>query len=69
MHGHWFIYLGQQKRAFLGSALHFIQIIWFTYVFANIRRVPGGFNFRDAARPSDMAVSPDILRLLVFLLK
>ena len=30
----------QQEHAFLGSALHFIQITWFTYVFGNIRRVP-----------------------------
>jgi len=36
MHGHWFIYLGQQEHAFLGSAVHFIPIICFTYVFANI---------------------------------
>jgi len=41
MHGQWFIALGKQERnAFLGSALHFIQITWFTYVFANISRVP-----------------------------
>jgi len=39
MHGHWFNSLGQQGHAFLGSAVHFIQIIWLTYVFANIRRV------------------------------
>jgi len=25
MHGHWFVSLGQQEHAFLGSALHFIQ--------------------------------------------
>jgi len=30
MHGHWFISLGQQEDAFLGSALNFIQITWFT---------------------------------------
>jgi len=24
---------GQQDHAFLGSALHFIQITWFAYVF------------------------------------
>jgi len=36
MHGHWFIYLGQQEHGFLGCALHFIQITLFTYVFANI---------------------------------
>jgi len=34
MHGHWFIYMGQQEHAFSGSALHFIQITWFTFVFA-----------------------------------
>jgi len=39
MHGHWFIFLREQDHAFLGSALHFIQITWFTYVFGNIRRV------------------------------
>ena len=36
---HWFISLREQNHAFLGSALHFIQIPWFTYVFVNIRRV------------------------------
>jgi len=30
MHVHWFIYLGQQEYAFLESALHFIQMTWFT---------------------------------------
>jgi len=30
---------GQQEYAFLGSALHFIQITWFTYISAIIRRV------------------------------
>jgi len=39
MHGHWFISLREQGHAFLGSALHFIQITWFTYVFGNIPRV------------------------------
>jgi len=28
MHGHWYIYLGQQEHAFLGNALHFIQVTW-----------------------------------------
>jgi len=28
MHGHWFISLGQQEHAFLGSALRFIQVTW-----------------------------------------
>jgi len=39
MHGHWFISLWEQDHEFLGSALHFIQIPWFTYVFGNIPRV------------------------------
>jgi len=30
----WFLSLGQQNHAFLGSTLPFIQVIWFTYVFA-----------------------------------
>jgi len=38
MHGHWLVSLGQQEHAFLGSTLHLIQIAWFTYVFANIRK-------------------------------
>jgi len=45
MHGHWFISLEQQEHAFLGSALHFIQIIWFTYIFVNILRVPKWVQF------------------------
>jgi len=37
MHGQqWFIFLGQQEHALLGSALHFIQLTCFTYVCANI---------------------------------
>jgi len=38
MHGHWFDSSGQQEHVFLGSTLHFIQLTWSTYVFANIRR-------------------------------
>jgi len=49
MHGHWFIFLGQQEHAFLGSALHSIQITWCTYVLANIHRVPKWFSLQDAA--------------------
>jgi len=45
MYGHWFISSGQQERAFLGSALHFIQKTWFTYVFVNIRKVPKWVQF------------------------
>jgi len=37
MHRDWFIYFGQQENAFLGSGLHFIQITWITYVFANVQ--------------------------------
>jgi len=40
MHEHWFMFLGQQEHAFLGSALQLIQIAWFTYVFADTRSVP-----------------------------
>jgi len=38
MHGQWtlFYYLREQEHTFLGSALHFIQVSWFTYIFANI---------------------------------
>jgi len=39
MHGHWFISLREQDHAVLGSALHFIHITWFSYVFGNIRRL------------------------------
>jgi len=42
MHGHWFISLREQYHAYLGSALHFVQITWFTYAFANIRRMAKG---------------------------
>ena len=45
MHGHWFISLWEQDHAVLGSALHFIQITWFTYIFANIGRVPKWVQF------------------------
>jgi len=45
MHWHWFIYLWQQEHTFLGSGLYFIQITWFTYVFANICRVPKWVQF------------------------
>jgi len=45
MHGHWFISLGQQEHVFSSSALLFIQITWFTYVFASIRRVPKWVQF------------------------
>jgi len=34
------IIFGQKEHAFLGSALHFFQISWFTYIFANICKVP-----------------------------
>jgi len=38
---------------FLGSALNFIQITGYTYVFANKMQL----------KPSDIVVSPDVLRL------
>jgi len=49
MHRYWFIYLWVQDHAFLSSALQFIQITWFTYVFANFRRVTKWVQFADAA--------------------
>jgi len=61
--GHWFISLGQQEHSFLGNALHFIQITWFTYVFASIRRGPKGSICRMQLTPSHILVSSDILRL------
>jgi len=45
MHGHWFISLGQPEHAFLGSALYFVQITWYSCVFANIYRVPKWVHF------------------------
>jgi len=44
MHGHWFISLGQREHAFLGSALHFIQITLPTFA-----GCPSGFSLQDAA--------------------
>jgi len=43
--GHWFISLREQDHAVLGSALHFIQITWFTYTFANLGRLPKWVQF------------------------
>jgi len=59
MHGYWFISLGKQEHAsFLGSTLHFIQITWFTYVFANICRMPKvGSIGRMQLRPIDVVAS------------
>jgi len=49
MHGHRFICLGQQKYAFLGSALHFIQITWFTYTsLPTFAGCPSGSKLQDA---------------------
>jgi len=49
MHGHSFISLEQQERAFLGSALHFIQITLFTYVLAKICTDPKWVQFARCA--------------------
>ena len=49
MHGHWFISLGQQDYAFLGSALDFIQNILVHIRFANIRRVPKWVQFTSCS--------------------
>jgi len=54
MRRHWFNSLGQQEHALLGSALHFIQLIRLTYVFANIRRVFQWVQF--AGRSLDPAI-------------
>jgi len=40
---------GQQEHAYLRSALHFIQITWFTYVFVNIRKVPKWVQFEGCS--------------------
>ena len=45
MQGLWFISVGQQDYAFLGSSLHLIQIPWFPYVYANICKVPKWIQF------------------------
>jgi len=39
------LFLWGSKYAFLSSALHFIQLTWFIYVFANICRVPKWVEF------------------------
>ena len=49
IHGHWFISLREQDHAFAGSALHFIQIPWFTYVFGNIRRLTKWVQFAECS--------------------
>jgi len=49
MHGYWFTSLGQQEDALLGSALHFIQITWFNFVFANIRKVPKWVKYAECS--------------------
>jgi len=59
----WFISLGQQVDAFLDSALHLIKITWFSYVFADIWRVPVKVVCRmQLNRPSELVVSLDILK-------
>jgi len=64
MHGHCFISFGQQDHAFLGSALHFSQNILIHLRFCQYSQ---GFNVGSVCkmqfRPSDIVVSPDILRL------
>jgi len=51
MHGHWYIPLGQQEHAVFVSALHFIQIIWFTYRTSlfTFTGCTSGFNLQNAA--------------------
>jgi len=54
VHRHCFVSLEHQEHAYLGSALHFIQITWFTHVFASICRVPKWVQF--AACSLDLAI-------------
>jgi len=70
MHGHWFISMGHQEHAFLGSAFNdYISSKylsnWFTYIFVNVCSMPKWLNVQDGMqlRPSDIVVSPNILRL------
>ena len=47
----------EQDHAFLDRALHFIQISWITYIFANIRRVSKWVQFAGMQlKPGDMGV-------------
>jgi len=48
-------FFGAERACILGSALHIIQITWFTNVFGNFCRMQ--------LRPSDIVVSIGILRL------
>jgi len=42
-------FFGAARTCILGSRLHFIQITWFTYIFANTRKAHKGFNLQDTA--------------------
>jgi len=64
MHGHCFISLGQQDHTFLGSALHFSQnILTHLRLCQYSQDVKVGSVCKMQFRPSDIVVSPDILRL------
>jgi len=67
MCGHWFI-LVATRTSFLGSALYFIQIIWFTYVFANVYRVPKCRAGLKSMQPMQLHWTPRLwgLRTIVF---
>jgi len=62
MHGHWFVSLGQQEHAFLGSALHSIEITWIR-LSQHLQSAQVGSICRLQLRPDDVVVSPDILIL------
>jgi len=66
MHEHWFMFWRQQELAFSGSALHFIQITWLIYVRSfcqHSQSAQVGSVCRMQIRPSDIVISPGILRL------
>jgi len=63
MHGHWFISSRQQEHAFLGSALHFIQLTWFNYILPTFADAQVGSVLHMQPKPSDIVFSPHISSL------
>ena len=45
MHGHCCVSLGAARTCILGSALHIIQVTWFTNAFSNIFKMPKWVQF------------------------
>jgi len=58
MQGHWLISFGQQEHALLGSALCFIQITWFTYVFHRLCQLSQGAQVASLCR---MQIRPSVI--------